>query len=143
MIQLSEKGLLVKLKELVMEFTDSQSDVQGQIVIAFPAGVPIANTWKGDIDPILVGAVSAAVKLTFQNLCFNLKKGIIKKILVNSESGRVIIQKVGERAILTTIIAEEADVFRIAFGISNLSIKINDLFKKFKGNLDDLLFIER
>ena len=56
-----EKGLLEKLLEIVEEFTDSQIDVQGQIVIAFPAGVPIANTWKGEIDPILVGAVSAAV----------------------------------------------------------------------------------
>ncbi|MBN1800440.1 MAG: hypothetical protein JW891_02985 [Candidatus Lokiarchaeota archaeon] len=139
---MSENKLLNQLEELVKEFTESQGDVHGQIVIAFPAGVPIANTWKGEVDPILVGAVSAAVKLTFQNLCMNLKKGLIKKIMVNSESGRVIIQKVGEKAILTTIIAEEADVFRIAFGISNLAIKINDLFKGFKGNLDDLLFIE-
>lgn len=140
---MTKDGLLTILNKLVTEFTDSQSDVQGQIVIAFPAGIPIANTWKGDVDPVLIGAVSAAVKLTFQNLCMNLKKGIIKKILVNSDSGRVIIQKVGERAILTTIIAEEADVFRIAFGISNLAIKVNDLFKSFKGDLDDLLFIDQ
>ena len=137
---MSKEGLLNELNNLVGEFTNSQSDVQGQIVIAFPAGVPIANTWRGELDPVLVGAVSAAVNLTFQNLCMNLKKGLIKKILVNSEFGRVIIQKIGERAILTTIIAEEADVFRISFGISNLSIKINDLLKSYKGNLDDLLF---
>ncbi|MFX1276596.1 MAG: hypothetical protein ACFFBP_03340 [Promethearchaeota archaeon] len=137
---MSKDGILNKLNNLVGEFTDSQSDVQGQIVIAFPAGVPIANTWKGELDPVLIGAVSAAVNLTFQNLCMNLKKGLIKKIFVNSELGRVIIQKIGERAILTTIIAEEADVFRISFGISSLSIKINDLLKSFKGSLDDLLF---
>ncbi len=139
---MSENKLLPQLEGLVTDFTESQGDVHGQIVIAFPAGVPIANTWKGDVDPILVGAVSAAVKLTFQNLCMNLKKGLIKRIMVNSESGRVIIQKVGERAILTTIIAEEADIFRIAFGISNLAIKINELFKGYKGDLDNLLFSE-
>ncbi|MFX1238814.1 MAG: roadblock/LC7 domain-containing protein [Promethearchaeota archaeon] len=139
---MSENILLTQLEGLVKDFTKSQNDVQGQIVIAFPAGVPIANTWKGNIDPILVGAVSAAVKLTFQNLCMNLKKGLIKRIIVNSEMGRIIIQKVGERAILTTIIAEEADIFRIAFGISNLAIKIKNLFKNFKGDLDDLLFID-
>ncbi len=138
---MSNDELLNKLNNIVEEFTDSQSDVQGQIVIAFPAGVPIANTWKGELDPVLVGAVSAAVNLTFQNLCMNLKKGIIKKILVNSEFGKVIIQKIGERAILTTIIAEEADIFRISFGSSNLVIKINELLKSYKGSLDDLLFI--
>ena len=72
---MSREIKLSNLKNLLNEFTDTQSDVQGQILIAYPQGVPIVNTWKGFINPILVGALSAAVKLTFRKLCSNLRKG--------------------------------------------------------------------
>lgn len=121
-----------KLNKLIQEFTDSQEDVQGQIVISFPAGVPIANTWKGKINPILIGALSAAVKLTFQNLCVRLNKGNLKRLSMSSEYGRAIIQNAGDNAILTTIIDGEADLLRVAFGITNLSLKIKDLLMNYK-----------
>ena len=136
---MSEYDSLIKLRELIEEFTNSQSEVQGQIIIAFPSGIPIANTWKGPIDPVLVGAVSAAVKLTFQNLFLHLKKGTIKKLILKNDHGRIIIQNAGPKAILTTIIDEEADIFRIAFGMSNLAIKIENLLAKIKQNLENII----
>jgi len=129
---LSVEESISKLNKLIQEFTDSQEDVQGQIVISFPAGVPIANTWKGKINPILIGALSAAVKLTFQNLCVRLNKGNLKRLSMSSEYGRAIIQNAGDNAILTTIIDGEADLLRVAFGITNLSLKIKDLLKNYK-----------
>jgi len=132
--------ILSKVNGLIKEFTKSQSDVQGQIVILFPEGVPIANTWKGKIDPILVGAISAAVKLTFQSLCKNMKKGNLNRLFMNNEYGRAIIQNAGPKAILTTIIDQEADLFRIAFGMSTLTIDIEKLLKNF--NYDKDLSIE-
>ncbi|MBY9007424.1 MAG: hypothetical protein KGD63_11770 [Candidatus Lokiarchaeota archaeon] len=123
--------IISKLSELIKEFTDSQDDVQGQIVISFPIGVPIANTWKGKINPILIGALSAAVKLTFQNLCLRLNKGNLRRLSMSSEYGRAIIQNAGDNAILTTIIEGEADLLRVAFGITNLSLKIKDLLKNY------------
>ena len=128
--------ILSKVNDLIKQFTKSQSDVQGQIVILFPEGVPIANTWKGKIDPILVGAISAAVKLTFQNLCKNMKKGNLKRLFMNNEYGRAIIQNAGPKAILTTIIDQEADLFRIAFGMSNLTIDIEKHLKNFNYDKD-------
>ncbi len=129
---MSVEESISKLNKLIQEFTDSQEDVQGQIVISFPAGVPIANTWKGKINPILIGALSAAVKLTFQNLCVRLNKGNLKRLSMSSEYGRAIIQNAGDNAILTTIIDGEADLLRVAFGITNLSLKIKDLLKNYK-----------
>jgi len=129
---LSIEESISKLNKLIQEFTDSQEDVQGQIVISFPAGVPIANTWKGKINPILIGALSAAVKLTFQNLCVRLNKGNLKRLSMSSEYGRAIIQNAGDNAILTTIIDGEADLLRVAFGITNLSLKIKDLLMNYK-----------
>lgn len=122
---------LNQMKILLKDFTESQSDVQGQIIIAYPAGIPIVSTWQGSIDPVLIGALCAAVKLTFHNLCLNLKKGSLKKLYVNGEYGRAIIQNSGPNAILTTIIDEEADFFRIAFGMSDLVIEIEKLLEKF------------
>ena len=120
---------------LLQEFTASQNDVQGQILIAYPQGVPIAETWQGAIDPILVGALSAAVKLTFQNLCQNLKKGNLRRLFMNSQKGRVIIQNSGDKAILSTIIDQEADIARISFEMSNLTIKLEKLLEKFDYNI--------
>lgn len=135
---MSNDQTLNKLKGIIREFTNSQSDVKGQIVIAYPDGVPIVNTWEGEIDPILVGALSAAVKLTFRYLCNKLRKGELKRLYMNSDYGRVIIQDAGKNAILTTIINKNADLFRIAFGMSNLSIELENILKGFKLEVSDI-----
>lgn len=140
MIILNEEQILSNLNDLINEFTDSQSDVQGQIVISFPAGVPIAETWKEKIDPILIGAVCAAMKITFQNLCGNLNKGNLKRLFMNSKNGRVIIQNAGPNAILTTLINEEADLYAIAFNIINIAIKVEYIIKDLE--LDSLISFE-
>ncbi|MFX1477620.1 MAG: roadblock/LC7 domain-containing protein [Promethearchaeota archaeon] len=137
---MKEEQILSNLNDLIKEFTDSQSDVQGQIIISFPAGVPIADTWKERIDPILIGAVCAAMKITFQNLCGSLNKGNLKRLFMNSKNGRVIIQNAGPNAILTTLIDEEADLYAIAFNIINLAIKIEYILKDIE--LDSLISFE-
>ncbi|MFO8020714.1 MAG: hypothetical protein R6U96_18975 [Promethearchaeia archaeon] len=123
-----------KVDELIEQFTQSQSDVQGQIVISYPQGVPISNSWRGKINPILIGALSSAVKLTFQNLCKNLRKGNLKRLYMTNEHGRAIIQNAGPKAILTTIADKEADLFRIAFRMSNLAIDLKEVLEDFDYN---------
>ncbi len=127
---MSEDKTLVQLKELIVDYGKKQPDIVGQIVMAYPAGVPIANTWMGAVDPILIGAISAAVKLTFQHLCDNLKKGNLRRLFMNSENGKAIIQNAGPKAILTTIINSDADLFSIGFTQGDLARKIEQLLKK-------------
>ncbi|MFX1339427.1 MAG: hypothetical protein ACFFDK_12515 [Promethearchaeota archaeon] len=129
---MSREEILSILKELLLNFTKIHRDVQGQILIAYPAGVPIVNTWKGEINPILVGALSAAVKLTFRKLCTNLRKGALNRLYMNSQFGRSIIQNAGDKAILTSIIDSEADLGRITFSMSNLAIEIEKILKNFQ-----------
>ncbi len=124
-----EDKVMVELSRLINEYKKTQHDVAGQIVMAFPAGVPIASTWEGQVDPILIGAISAAVKLTFQHLCDNLKRGILQRLFINSENGKVIIQNTGPKAILTTIMNFDADVHRVGFTMGGLAIKIEKLLK--------------
>ena len=121
-----------RIKDLLIEFGSKQKDVQGQMVVIFPSGVPIANTWSGDINEILVGAISATVKLTFQHLCSNLKKGNMTRLFVNSEDGKIIIQNTGPKAILCTILWFDVDLYRIAFMTSDLAKKITHLIGQYK-----------
>lgn len=115
------------LTALLEKFAQEQPDVQGQMVFAYPAGVPIASTWKGDVDPVLIGAVSAAVRITFQHLCSTLKKGNLSRLFITSENGRCIIQNAGPNAILNTIMGFDADVYRIAFVSSDVANKVEKL----------------
>ena len=94
---MSSDPIMTKLQALITDFSQKQPDVAGQLVMAYPAGVPIANTWGGEVDPILIGAISAAVKLTFQHLCDNLKRGQLKRVFINSENGKAIIQNAGPK----------------------------------------------
>ena len=124
-----ESPILNKLNDLIVDFGKKQTDVAGQIVMAYPSGVPIANTWTGEVDPILIGAISAAVKLTFQHLCDNLKRGLLKRVYINSENGKAIIQNAGPKAILTTIMNYDADIPSVAFTQADLANKIEQLLK--------------
>lgn len=129
-----EEKIYSKLVSMIKEFTKSQSDVKGQILISYPSGIPVADTWDEKIDPILVGALSAAVKLTFRKLCTSFKKGNLKRLLMRSDYGRVIIQNTGPNAILTTIVDDEADIFRIAFSMNNLIISIRNYLEETKAD---------
>jgi len=128
----SDERILTHLRELIVNYGQKQPDVIGQIVMAYPAGVPIANTWEGEVDPILIGAISAAVKLTFQHLCDNLKKGNLRRVFINSENGKAIIQNAGPKAILTTMVNEDADLYSVAFTQADLAKKIEQLLKKWE-----------
>ncbi len=44
-----------KLADLLVEYSEREPEIQGQMILAYPAGVPIASTWKGTVDPILIG----------------------------------------------------------------------------------------
>ena len=120
----NQKEMRRKLKNMLNEFMGGQLDVKGQIVIAYPAGVPLGSSWKEEIDPILISALSTSIKLTFQYLCKNLEKGNLKRLIVNSEYGRVMIQNAGPNAILNTIMDRDADVSRLAFTVSGFANKI-------------------
>ncbi len=117
---------------MIVEAGKKQPDIVGQIVMAYPSGVPIANTWEGAVDPILIGAISAAIKLTFQHLCDNLKKGNLRRVFMNSDNGKSIIQNAGPKAILTTIINPDADLYSIGFTQGDLARKIEQLLVKWK-----------
>lgn len=130
--KLSQDATLQSLEKLVNDFTKSRDDVQGQIVMAYPAGVPIANSWQGEMNPILIGAISAAVKLTFMNLCRNLKKGDLDRILIHNENGKIIVQNAGPKAILTTIMSYDADIYTVAFMTLDITKKIEKLLENYK-----------
>lgn len=106
---------LDELQTRVESFTTENTGIKGQIVISYPSGVPIASSWKEEVDPILIGAISASVNLTFQNLCRQLEQGNLKRVFVNSEDGKVLIQSAGKNAILNTIVSDDADIYPVAF----------------------------
>lgn len=128
---MSEK-IVEQIYSILNDFKKQREDIQGQILIEFPQGVPIVSSWEGNIDPILIGAVTAAVKLTFTRLCQNLKKGMLQKIIVHNEKGKIIIQNAGPKAILTTIMPYDADVYAIAFLTLNIVNKIEKLMEKYR-----------
>ncbi|MHA1341558.1 MAG: roadblock/LC7 domain-containing protein [Promethearchaeota archaeon] len=123
--------ILDQIDKLLNEFSSQREDIQGQIVIEYPQGVPIASTWRGTIDPILIGAVTAAVKLTFARLCQNLKKGNLKRIIVHNENGKIIIQNAGPKAILTTVLPSDADIYTVAFMTLNIANKIEKIMTNY------------
>jgi predicted regulator of Ras-like GTPase activity (Roadblock/LC7/MglB family) len=113
------------LNQMLQDFGKRQTEVKGQIIIAYPAGVPIASSWEHEINPILISAISASVKLTFRNLCVNCKKGNLNRLILNSENGKVIIQNAGDHAILTTIMDRDTDIYRIAFIVRDFARKLS------------------
>ena len=120
-----------KVTELLEEFKEKEPELRGQILIIFPAGVPIASTWESKFDPILVGALTSAVKMTFQHLCNHLKRGNLDRVFVNSDDGKSIIQNAGPNAILITILDYTADVYRLAFVATNMALKIEQIMEGF------------
>ena len=67
------------------------------------------------------------MRITFDHLCQTLKKGNLTCLFMTSEEGKCIIQNAGPKAILTTMMSFDADVYRIAFIVGDMTMKIERL----------------
>ncbi|MHA1377101.1 MAG: roadblock/LC7 domain-containing protein [Candidatus Helarchaeota archaeon] len=116
---MSEKNLGAILEQL-----DQTSGIIGSVIISYPQGIPLASTWKKEIESVTASGLVTSVKLTLDHLYKAFRRSRLSRIFVECDDGNFIIMDAGEQAIIIAFLSKYANIPSCAFDIRNASIKI-------------------
>lgn len=93
--------------EVLKDLESSTKDIEASAVVS-DDGFIIASILPQDIDEDRVGAMSAAMLALGERAVRELSRGELEQTYVKGKEGYVIMTAVGEMAVLTTIVSEQA-----------------------------------
>jgi len=121
-------------------FFGFNSDIQGAIIVSTD-GKPIRSVLARDVNEDLVSAMSAAILTVSERAVKELILGDLKRILIESVNGFIILSKAGENAILCTLAKSDASLGMVFLNIQATSEKIAKILSgEFDNDEGDLPF---
>ncbi|MFX1380224.1 MAG: roadblock/LC7 domain-containing protein [Promethearchaeota archaeon] len=126
---IKQYGNLVKFIKLPLEtfienFFGSNPDIQGAAIFNLQ-GFAIRSILPRDVDETIVSAMSAAIISVSERAVVELKRGKLKRILIEGVDGLIILSKIGENVIFCTLVKSGASLGMIFIGIQTISKEIS------------------
>ena len=118
-----------RTEQLVARLRDLQASSEGVEAAAIVSvdGLSIASSLPAGIEEDSVGAMSAAMISLGERISSELGRGMLKQLYVKGENGYVILNAIGEEAVLTVLARREArlgliflDIARTVQDLGNL-----------------------
>lgn len=95
--------LVERLRELQM----SSGDVEAAAIVSVD-GLSMASSMPPEIEEDRVSAMSAAMISLGERIASELGRGVLEQVYIKGENGYVILNSVGEEAVLTVMARKEA-----------------------------------
>ncbi|TKJ23112.1 MAG: hypothetical protein CEE43_05180 [Promethearchaeota archaeon Loki_b32] len=102
------------------------SDIQGSAIVSVQ-GFPICSVLARDVNDGIVSAMSAAILSVSERTLKELARGDLKRILVDGADGKIILSKVGSKAILCTLAKSDASLGMVFLNIQSVSKKLAEI----------------
>ena len=119
------KSRTQQLIDRLREFQASSGDVDAAAIVSVD-GLSMASILPGDIEEDRVSAMSAAMISLGERIASELGRGELEQVYVKGVTGYVILNSVGEEAVLTVIARKEAKLGLIFLDIGRA---VEDLVK--------------
>ena len=119
------KSRTQQLIDRLREFQASSGDVDAAAIVSVD-GLSMASILPGDIEEDRVSAMSAAMISLGERIASELGRGELEQVYVKGATGYVILNSVGEEAVLTVIARKEAKLGLIFLDIGRA---VEDLVK--------------
>jgi predicted regulator of Ras-like GTPase activity (Roadblock/LC7/MglB family) len=89
------------------ELQTSTTDIEASAVVSID-GLIMASALPADVEEDRVSAMSAAMLALGERIASELGRGTLEQVYVRGSSGFVILMSVGEEAVLTALVRENA-----------------------------------
>ena len=106
-----------QLAERLRDLQVSSPDVEAAAVVSVD-GLSMASSLPGNIEEDRVSAMSAAMLSLGERISTELGRGSLEQVYVKGEKGFVILQSIGEEAVLTVLAREQAKLGLIFLDMS-------------------------
>jgi uncharacterized protein len=105
LIEISEH--VDELRYILQNLSAENPDVQGSTLVSVQ-GLPICSLMNEDINDSLTSAMSAAILSVSDRAAEELRRGKLKRVLLEGDDGQMILSQAGDHAILVTLIEKDA-----------------------------------
>jgi uncharacterized protein len=111
------KSRTEQLVEHLRDLQSSSGDVEAAAIVSVD-GLMMASSLPADIEEDRVSAMSAAMLSLGERISSELGRGELEQVYVKGESGYVILNAIGEEAVLTVLARKNAKLGLIFLDIS-------------------------
>ena len=115
-----------QIEQQLNELSNELPEIEG-IAVLTKEGLPIASIFSS-IDPAMLSAITATLNNVSEKAMEELQKGVLETVIVQGELGHLVVQGVGESAIIV-VLANKS----VKPGL--LYIMVNRVSDKIAGNL--------
>ena len=114
---------LSELLEALKNLEAVNSDIQGSAIVSVQ-GLPICSVLSQNSNEGIVSAMSAAILSVSERAVEELRRGQLKRILIDGDEGIIILSRAGSNAILCTLAKPNASLGMVFLNIQSISRKI-------------------
>lgn len=114
---------LTELLEALKNLEAVNSDIQGSAIVSVQ-GLPICSVLSQNSNEGIVSAMSAAILSVSERAVEELRRGQLKRILIDGDEGIIILSRAGSNAILCTLAKPNASLGMVFLNIQSISRKI-------------------
>ena len=114
---------LNKLKYLLETISAENDEIQGSTIVS-TQGLPIVSLLEKGANDGIISAMSAAIQSVGVRAAEELKRGKLKRILLEGDQGTMIMTAAGPNAILVTLAQKDASLGVIFMLMESLANKI-------------------
>jgi len=119
---------LNKLKYLLETISAENDEIQGSTIVS-TQGLPIVSLLEKGANDGIISAMSAAIQSVGQRAAEELKRGKLKRILLEGDNGTMIMTAAGPNAILVTLAKADASLGVIFMLMESLANKIEAILE--------------
>ncbi len=119
---------LNKLKYLLETISAENDEIQGSTIVS-TQGLPIVSLLEKGANDGIISAMSAAIQSVGARAAEELKRGKLKRILLEGDKGTMIMTAAGPNAILVTLAKADASLGVIFMLMESLANKIEAILE--------------
>jgi len=115
-----------ELKYLLQNLSAESDEIQGLSLVSVQ-GLPIVSLLDTSINDSLVSAMAAAIESVGERAAEELKRGKLRRIMMDGEAGQMILNQAGEHAILVALVKKDASLGVIFMLVDSCVKKISKI----------------
>jgi predicted regulator of Ras-like GTPase activity (Roadblock/LC7/MglB family) len=112
-----------ELRYILQNLMAESDEIQGLSVVSVQ-GLPIVSLMDSSVNDGIVSAMAAAIQSVGERAAEELARGKLRRIMLDGETGQMIMNQAGEHAILVTLVKQDSSLGVIFMLIESFSKKI-------------------
>ncbi|MCD6484338.1 MAG: roadblock/LC7 domain-containing protein [Candidatus Odinarchaeota archaeon] len=115
-----------KIKKILKKLKENNPDLES-VVLSGPDGIVIDAILPSDEDPLLMSALVASILMMSKKSVEKVKKGLLKRVLIEGEEGSILVIQTKNNSILGCVLKKKAKIGLAMIELKRAADKIDEI----------------